>query len=412
MRSNHLANIVCLLSLGFLTSAQPGAFVAGGAGAGADAGPVNGLGPGVRPALGSRKGVDPPNPATPQNSNSALISETSNTARTAFSSASPSSSQVQPTTIPITRTTTVSYIPYSSASSSELSQVPAISTSTIPTRAITNGYIGSTSISSSVPSSVAMSSPARSDSGISHRNLIIILSSVLGLVGLLLILSAVFLAFRYRRGQSPFAHRGASPINDEEIASWRGTVQEQKQPIPNPTHPPTIHDANTIGLAQSPGWTWAPSPTVIQPAISHTASTIPDTPSFLAKAPNSRAGLTDETVPGADAFIPPIKRQSSRLSKAPPGHTRTKSRRSSLSAKSMWSFKESSMELKAKERSPTWFDPEDDNVGRELRDLDHNSDSPGTSIFDGLSAGGLSPRPKSRPRLWDSEEKEHGRRLA
>jgi hypothetical protein len=79
----------------------------------------------------------------------------------------------------------------------------------------------------------------------------------------------------------------------------------------------------------------------------------------------------------------------------------------------MWSFKESSMELKAKERSPTWFDPEDDNVGRELRDFDHNSNSPGTSIFDGLSAGGLSPRPKSRPRLWESEkEQEHGRRLA
>lgn len=400
MRNIHSANIACLLSLVFLSSAQPGAFAAAGPG----------------PGPGPKKGVDPPNPATPQSSNSATVFEASSTARTASSSAIPSTSQIQPTTIPITQTTTVSYVPYESSSSSEQSQIPAISTSTIPTRAITDGYVGSTSISSSVPSisSVAMSSTDRSDSGISHRNLIVILSSVLGFVGLLLILSLAFLAFRYRRRQSPFAHRGASPINDEEIASWRGTVQEQKQQTPNPTQPPTIHDANTIGLAQSPpGWMWAPSPAVIQPAMSHTTSTIPDTPSFLAKAPNSRAGLTDETVPGADPFIPPVKRQSSRLSKAPPGHARTKSRRSSLSAKSMWSFKESSMELKAKERSPTWFDPEDDNVGRELRDFDHNSDSPGTSIFDGLSAGGLSPRPKSRPRLWESEkEQEHGRRLA
>lgn len=69
------------------------------------------------------------------------------------------------------------------------------------------------------------------------------------------------------------------------------------------------------------------------------------------------------------------------------------------------------MELRRSPRErTTWYDP-DDNVGRDLRDFDHNSDSPGTSIFDGLSAGGLSPRPKSRPRVWDSD-KEHGRTLA
>jgi len=80
----------------------------------------------------------------------------------------------------------------------------------------------------------------------------------------------------------------------------------------------------------------------------------------------------------------------------------------------MWSYKEPSMELKPKETSPTWFDPEDDHsTGRELRDIDTSNDSPGTSIFDGLSAGGLSPRPKSRPRLWETEkEHEHGRTVA
>jgi len=80
----------------------------------------------------------------------------------------------------------------------------------------------------------------------------------------------------------------------------------------------------------------------------------------------------------------------------------------------MWSYKEPSMEMKRKETTPTWFDPEDDhNTGRELRDIDTSNESPGTSIFDGLSAGGLSPRPKSRSRLREAEkENEHGRTLA
>jgi hypothetical protein len=66
-----------------------------------------------------------------------------------------------------------------------------------------------------------------------------------------------------------------------------------------------------------------------------------------------------------------------------------------------------------RERQPTWYDPEDDNIGRELRDFDHNSNSPGTSIFD-VAAGGLSPRPASRPRLWEREaqDKEIGRAIA
>ncbi|TVY85372.1 hypothetical protein LSUE1_G000296 [Lachnellula suecica] len=390
MRNAHSAFITCLLSLVLLSSAQPGRLA------------------GARP--NPKKGVDPLNTITARSttfpSTAALAS--SNTEQAI------SSSTVSPITIPITRTTILSYVP-TSTSNSESSH-SSISTSTIPTGAITDGYIGSTLVSSSSPYSISMSSSSSSNSvnnSEHHRNLIIILSAVLGFAGLLLIISVIFLIVRYRRGKSPFAHRGASPINDEEIASWRGTIQEHKPPVPNPTLPPVLQDANTIGLAQSPGWTWAPSPSAVQPSMSQTASVVPDTPPFLAKAPNSRAGLTDETVPGAHPFIPPMKRQTSRLSKAPPGHARTKSRRSSLSAKSMWSFKDTSMDLKGKELSPTWFDPENDHVARELRDLDHNSESPGTSIFDGLSAGGLSPRPKSRPRLWESEkEHEHGRTLA
>jgi len=322
---------------------------------------------------------------------------------------------VSPITSPITQAATfASVVPYSTLSSSELSYSSPIPTSST-LQAVTDGF-GYTSTSSPIPStSMATSiSPDSGSNSNSHRNLVIILSAVLGFVGILLITGAILLITRYLRNQSPFAHRGASPINDEEIASWRGTSSEQKQAVPYSTQPSVTHDANTVGLAQTPGWIWPTSTSAVQPATPNPASIVPDTPSFLAKAPNARAGLTDETVPGAVPFIPPIKRQSSRLSKAPRGHARSKSRRSSLSAKSMWSYKEPSMEMKRKETTPTWFDPEDDhNTGRELRDIDTSNESPGTSIFDGLSAGGLSPRPKSRSRLREAEkENEHGRTLA
>ncbi|KAK0630065.1 hypothetical protein B0T17DRAFT_527425, partial [Bombardia bombarda] len=64
--------------------------------------------------------------------------------------------------------------------------------------------------------------------------------------------------------------------------------------------------------------------------------TLPQTP-IQARAPNARPGLTDETVPGDDPFLPSPKRRPSRLSKLPPGfsshrrahHARARSSRSS-----------------------------------------------------------------------------------
>lgn len=353
----------------------------------------------AEPGSGPETGVDPLSTTTFTDSN------------TARASSPPTISSI--TNLIKQATAVASVVPYSSLSSSELSYSSPTPTPSTLTQAVTDGF-GGTSSSRSIPSTSMATSISPDSGNTSHRNLVIILSAVLGFVGLLLITGAILLITRYLRNQSPFAHRGASPINDEEIASWRGTISEQKQPLPYSTQPSVTHDANTVGLAQTPGWIWPTSTSAVQPAMPKPASIVPDTPSFLAKAPNARAGLTDETVPGAVPFIPPVKRQSSRLSKAPRGHARSKSRRSSLSAKSMWSYKEPSMEMKPKETSPTWFDPEDDhNTGRELRDIDTSNDSPGTSIFDGLSAGGLSPRPKSRPRLWETEkEYEHGRTLA
>jgi hypothetical protein len=311
---------------------------------------------------------------------------------------SPSASS---TTLPQAATTTKT-IEVSSfvTSSSVLSSSPIPTSSAIPS-------LRASSLSMSTTSS-AMSEQSSSTH---HRTLVIVLSTVLGFVGLALIAAAAFLTYRYCGGQYRFGRRGASPINDDEIASWRRNAQDQKQRIPSLDPMPSTREVTPIALTHSPGWTWTASPTSIRTI----SAVIPDTPSFLAKAPNSRAGLTDEAIPGADPFIATVKRQSSRLSKAPPGHTRTKSRRSSTSGKSVWSFNgrdRISTDMKAKDRHPTWYDPEDGAGNNHIKDLDFST--PGTSEFDSLSTGGLSPRPKSRSKPWELEldEKEIGRAIA
>lgn len=71
-----------------------------------------------------------------------------------------------------------------------------------------------------------------------------------------------------------------------------------------------------------------------------------------------------------------------------------------MSAKSVGSFKwqsrdRGSSDSKADGSNFSWFDPEDESVVSQLR-TDHTSSSNGTSMFDGLAIGGLSPRPQPR----------------
>ncbi|EPE31552.1 hypothetical protein GLAREA_12308 [Glarea lozoyensis ATCC 20868] len=323
---------------------------------------------------------------------------------------------------PITQTTTLSIIP------------------TWTSNTIRSDFTSSDSTATTIPSVEAVSnaSPAESPQAptsgnggdVSHRNLIIVLSTVLGSLTLILISLGTCLVVRYRKSKSPFSHRGASPIDDEEIASWRSPSYEHKQPI-LPAYPEPVQYASTIGVAHHHGWSWdseSPRQQQTSPKHAHKVSNspstiIPESPTSMARAPNSRTGLTDETKPGAEPYVATIKHQSSRLSKAP-SHMRSKSRRSSISAKSVWSNHGHStsninLDFKPKERQGSyqlWYDPEDDSVGRELRNFDrsNHTNSPGTSVFDDTSAGGLSPRPASRPRFWESqaEDKEIGRAIA
>lgn len=305
------------------------------------------------------------------------------TASVQFSSSSP-----QPITT--TKTIDVLSIVASNTSNSATSSFSHLVSTTLA------GHSPSTSLGIST---MPMASGSTNGSSDHHRTLVIVLSTVLGFVGLVLIAGSLFLLYRYRRGQAPFCQRGATPIDDSEIESWRRNTVDQKRPPP--AHLAAERpEMRPILLGNPPGWTWAaPSPTSIQTVMSPSFE-YPDSPSFLVKAPNSRIGLTDETIPGADPFVGTVKRQSSRLSKPPPGHIRTKSRRSSTSTKSVGSYKwqnrdRISSDSRGNGSNFSWFDPEDESVVSQLK-TDRTSSSNGASVFDGLAMGGLSPRPQPK----------------
>ncbi|KAN0117366.1 hypothetical protein V8E51_003343 [Hyaloscypha variabilis] len=332
------------------------------------------------------RAIVPPGPETLKGVNAIISAPVASTTVTASLASTSSSPQVDTTT----KTIDVGSFLTSTSSSA----TGTVSSSTVPTS--TSPAVHSSSTSLSV-STMPIAS-GNSKEGFPHRTLVIVLSSVLGFVGLSLIIGAAFLIYRYRRRQSPFYHRGNSPIDDQEIESWRRNTVDQKRPPPAHlgAEKPEIRP---LTLGNPPGWMWAASPTSIQTVVSP-SSELCDSPSFLAKAPNSRIGLTDDTVPGADPFVGKVKRQSSRLSKAPPGHIRTKSRRSSTSAKSVGSFKwqnrdRISSDSRVDGSNFSWFDPEDESVVSQLR-ADRTSSSNGASLFDGLAMGGLSPRPQPR----------------
>lgn len=254
----------------------------------------------------------------------------------------------------------------------------------------------------------------------SNRVLVIALSTVLSVVGLILILGLIFICRRKRKGL--FA-RGASPIDDDEIATWKAPRSE-KGPLPgsgsgaeatlatagiagaagatvamvgaaggrrsdsdgsgsrgvssdsrsnggSPSHaknistssikkPPSVivySNVNGIGGYRPSSDNSSPrsygsydaGPAVGLSGKSSFDKVLPQTP-IQAKAPNSRAGLTDESIPGDEPFIANPPRQPSRLSKLPPGfssaqrraHVRTRSSRSSFQE---YAFSKSEQEL-------------------------------------------------------------------
>lgn len=317
---------------------------------------------------------------------------------------------------PVTTTDTFTIDTTSALLSSEAS-TSQLAASTASAKVSAIGSFSSISLSFSSPTPTISTT---SDTSSAHRTLVIVLSTVLGFLGLVLTAALLVFCICYRNGGRPFNHRGASPINDDEIATWRGaTASDTKSEIiasPNTiienTRSPPHYHSSSMSSSQSPGWTWSmgSSPTSTRVVGLTSAGPIPDTPSFLARAPNSRAGLTDEAIPGADPFVATVKRQTSRLSKTPPGHSRSKSRRSSNSGRSISSYLGGRSSM-SKERVLTWYDPEDEAALRVLRNSQTTSTSPVSPSLD-IGLGGLSPRPPSPPRPETFDELEIGRAIA
>ena len=215
-------------------------------------------------------------------------------------------------------------------------------------------------------------SSSTDDSGIgSNRTLVITLSSVLSVVGVALIAGVVLICWRRRRRRLPFLSRGISPIDDDEIAAWK-TPRDEKACFPGggdtdveadaaafnketggPSHskhpslsslrkPPSVivysnahghggHRHSTSGESR-PSFTQNHHPVYAKTSFE---KALPQTP-IQARAPNARAGLTDQSVPGDEPFLPSPRRNPSRLSKHhPPNsasqrrHARARSSRSS-----------------------------------------------------------------------------------
>lgn len=185
-----------------------------------------------------------------------------------------------------------------------------------------------------------MGTTTTQDSAGNDRTLVITLSSVLSVVGLAILAIVLFLCLRNRRRRMKLFNRGVTPIDDDEIATWKsnrnfneknGDRFTSRNPrTSNYTHKKVA--SNSVIQYQGhvrPSTDVAPqSP---RSFINKQSFEIPPTPqnAVLARAPNARSGLTDDMVPGDDPFVTWPKRQPSKLSKAPPNlpslahHTRS-----------------------------------------------------------------------------------------
>ncbi|OBT69506.1 hypothetical protein VE03_01145 [Pseudogymnoascus sp. 23342-1-I1] len=161
-----------------------------------------------------------------------------------------------------------------------------------------------------------------------RRNLVIVLSAVFGSLALFMVVSATVFVIRWKR--NPKYHhrkRGISPVDDEEIERWRGRKETYTEAPGN--SPPKSHrrqSSSVVIVSHPPGWTWSAEPSPFGSRNSGETALSP--PPMIARAPNSRSGLTDGAILGADPFVPPVRRQSTRLAK----HGRNQSRKSSFSA--------------------------------------------------------------------------------
>lgn len=169
------------------------------------------------------------------------------------------------------------------------------------------------------------------------KTLTIILSTTIP--GVFIIALAAAICFYVRRRRSGIFNRGITPIADEEIESWRVEKNDEKESdVEHGTRPLTHQHTNSNGSQghhhhnSSVSSAHKPPSVIVYHNVPYSYQTrmsgehspkslghkrsvdLPQTP-VLARAPNSRPGLTDDTIQGDDAYLPQVKRQTSRLGK-------------------------------------------------------------------------------------------------
>lgn len=210
------------------------------------------------------------------------------------------------------------------------------------------------------------------------QTLIIILCTTIP--GVAFIAAAVIFWRIARHRKSRLFNRGITPIGDEEIESWRNekqdeqdkefeaetpnrksssatsqqrqhhqqydqqeAQQQQQQQLPQQQQQQQSHhhhQTSSVSSMKKPasvivyrdGARPRPSgeePPPVSLQMAKRSMDLPQTP-VLARAPNSRPGLTDDTVQGDDAYIPQLKRQPSRLTKTQGGGSSSSSPRQSF----------------------------------------------------------------------------------
>ena len=153
-----------------------------------------------------------------------------------------------------------------------------------------------TSSSAAASSSTAAAAPA---SGLSSRTKlnIIIPCVVIGVFLLLALAGCVYCCLRRRRRS-----RTSTQIPDEEVSNWRQPSNPGRNysPVRDQTLVPNMSQQPTVPLMAAMGG--RPS-TQDHPAYREENPFVPVPPLPRKSAPNSRPGLTDGTIAGADAYV-------------------------------------------------------------------------------------------------------------
>ena len=247
---------------------------------------------------------------------------------------------------------------------------------------------------------------------LSQNQIIIIVLATAIPLSILAVLA--FLIRRRTQRRRFLFNRGITPIDDEEIESWKINRRDEKKLVIERTasHVPaqTQHQqSNSVGSVRKP-----PSVIIYQHSHARLSDELVTSPrslyhkrsvdmppaQVLARAPNSRPGLTDETIQGDDAYIPPLRRQQSRLAKLPPTsprHGRTRSSRSMSVASQQWYGHFTDFPFTTPRQSSEYLPRANRSLDLRRQSRKHSQSHPPRMSFDDeVFLGGLSPRPLIR----------------